>query len=201
MIYKYPLQIRFKILTFAPQISVTDNGGKEILYIEQKVFALREAVKIYNNGQEKKQLYGIKTQQVIDFGAQYYFYQGTDEIAPTGSIKEEGLQTLFKATYTILDKDDNPEFTITETNPWIKVADYILSLIPYLGMVTGYFLHPTYQVVDATSKKLIMRLQKTPSFWERQFRIDMIEKGLSKENEIMCILGMLMLIQLQKSRG
>lgn len=201
MVYQYPLQVQFKILAFAPQMSLTDATGREIMYSEQKVFALREAIKIYNNQQEKKQIYGIKTQQVIDFGAQYYFYKSTDETSSFGSIKEEGFRSLFKATYTIFDKSDNPIFTISETNPWVSVVDSLINMIPYAGFLTGYFLNPSYQVMEAQSKKVTMILKKTPSFWERQFRIDIVDKKLSEENEIMCLLGIVMMVQLQKERG
>lgn len=92
MAYQYPLQIRFKLLAFAPQISVTDADGREVLYIGQKLFALRETIPVYNTQTEKKQVYGIKTRQVSDFG----FYNRADEVTPKGPTKEEGLKTLYR---------------------------------------------------------------------------------------------------------
>jgi hypothetical protein len=201
MRYSYPLQLRFKILAFAPRIMVTDNTGNQILYSEQKVFALREAIKIYNNEQDKKQVFGIKTHQVLDFGAQYFFYLGTDETTPIGSIKEQGLKTLFKATYTILDKTDKEKYQIVEMNAWIKVLDGLLNMIPYVGLITGYFLNPKYNVINLQTNKSIMLLSKEPSFWERQFSINILDKSLSEDEESICLLSILMMTQLQKDRG
>lgn len=201
MLYNYPLQVRAKVLAIAPQISVIDASGMEILYIEQKIFALREAVKIYNNQKEKKQIYSIKTKQIIDFGAQYYFYKNSDEASAFGSIKEKGLRSLFKATYVIYDKSGTELFTISETNPWISLTDSVLSMIPYAGFLTGYFLHPSYEIIDILTNKKVITLKKEASFFERQFRIDAVDNNLSSEMEIMSLLGILMMIQLQKNRG
>lgn len=198
--YNYLLQIRFKLLSFAPQISITDTDSKEVFYIEQKVFALREAIKIFNNQKEKKQIYGIKTQQVIDFGARYFFYKGADESTPFGSIKEEGLRTLFKATYQLFDKNDQPLFTILETNPWVSIVDSLINMIPYAGLLTGYFLNPSYQVKELNTGKTAMILKKEASFFECQFSIELTDKQLNSEKEIICLLGIIMLIQLQKDR-
>ena len=88
MLFQYPLQIRFKLVALSPKFSITDNSDKEIMYIEQKLFALRESIKIFNNQTEKNQIYNIKTSQVIDFGAQYYFYNGSNDTNSLCSIKQ-----------------------------------------------------------------------------------------------------------------
>jgi hypothetical protein len=201
MQYSYPLKLRFKLMALAPRISLTDSVGNEVMYIQQKAFALREAIRIYNNEQEKSQIYGIKTNQIIDFGAQYFFYLGADETSPTGSIKEQGLKTLFKATYTIFDRHNNPKFVIKETNAWVKVGDYILSQIPLLGLLTGHFFNPSYQVTNLATNQAVMLLKKEPSFFERQFSISVQDQSLPPEDEIGALLGLIMMVLLQRGRG
>lgn len=201
MIFTYPLKLRFKLLTFTPAFSVVDNSNKEVLYTEQKFFALRESVKLFNNSSDKKQLYGIKTQQIIDFGAQYSFFNGTDETNPIGAIKEEGLKTLFKASYLLLDKTNTQKFKITEVNPLIRVLDALLEMLPYVGLVAGYFFNPQYQIINTQTNGVVMMIKKKPSFWERQFEISVLTQNLSPEDETICILASFMMIMLQKNRG
>lgn len=201
MIYKYPLQIRFKLLAFAPAMFVTDSENNEVAFIQQKVFALREAVKVFNNQQKEMQLYGIKTQEYIDFGARYSFYKGQNESSPIGSIKEEGLKTLFKATYVIFDTSNSPRYTIKETNSWVKVADYLVGFIPYVGLLVGYFLNPTYMLINTKTNKPEMLIKKVPSFFERQFVVEAIVKSMIPEDETICFLSCMMMVQLQKNRG
>ena len=43
----YPLDLSFKILAIAPQISVSDANGALVLYVKQKAFKLKEDVTIY----------------------------------------------------------------------------------------------------------------------------------------------------------
>ena len=56
MSYKYPLNLSFKLIVLAPQISVKDANGKEIFYVKQKVFALKEAVKIFSDAKDNNLL-------------------------------------------------------------------------------------------------------------------------------------------------
>ena len=44
---QYPLELKFKVLALAPQISVTDAGGQQIFYVKQKLFKLKEAVTVF----------------------------------------------------------------------------------------------------------------------------------------------------------
>lgn len=197
----YPLHLRFRILTIGNQIYLTDSADKEIIYIEQKIFALRESVKVYNNRDEKKQIYGIKTKKVIDFGAEYFFFQGEDETKVLGSLKEEGLKSILKASYIIRDSNGKDALKITEKNPWVKLFDLLFSLIPYADFLTGYIFHPVYEVTDLSTNHVVMTFRKEASFWERQFIIDEPVGTISKENETNTILGIIMLLLLQRNRG
>ena len=38
---RFPLDLRFKIVAIAPQISVTDASGALLLYVKQKAFRLK----------------------------------------------------------------------------------------------------------------------------------------------------------------
>ena len=201
MLFQYPLQIRFKLVALSPKFSITDNSGKEIMYIEQKLFALRESIKIFNNQTEKNQIYNIKTSKVIDFGAQYYFYNGSNDTDSLGSIKQEGLKTITRATYNIFDKTNNLKFTITETDPWVRLVDFLFSQIPILGWFSGYVFHPSYDVINKETNQIVMKLTKISSFFERQFKIEVSDSNLNQEDELSCLLGLIMMIQLQKGRA
>jgi uncharacterized protein YxjI len=200
MKFRYPLHIQFRFLTIGNQLTITDASGKELFYIEEKVLAVRESIRIFNNAQEKKQIYGIKTKKIIDFGAEYFFYEGTDDTTPIGSLQEEGMRSLVKATYIIRNKDGVDRYRITEQNPWINVANFLVSLIPYVELVSGYFLNPSYEITDLAQNKPILLLKKQPSFWERQFIVELLEKDVTDE-ETTILLGLIMMVLRQKERG
>lgn len=198
MKYTYPLKLHFKLFAFAPQIKVTDADEKEILYIEQKLFAMREAINVYNNETEKKPLYTIKANQIIDFGAKYVFRVGDKEF---GSVQQDGMKSLVQASYSISEKNDHELYKIEQTNPLIAILDSIINMVPYLGLLTGFFLNPTYIVTQKESKTPIMTMKKKPSFFESNFDIELHQKDLSEDQEQLILLSFLMVVQLERNRG
>jgi hypothetical protein len=108
------------------------------------------------------------------------------------------MRSVWKAHYEIVD-GDVPALTIQEANPWIKFLDGLIGEIPVIGMLTGYFFHPAYMVVrqDGTA---VMRLEKQPAFLEGRYSIEKLA-SLSEPEEIRVLLGLLMVVVLERSRG
>ena len=48
----YPLQLSFKILAIARQLSVTDTTGRLVFYVKQKAFKLKEAVTVFADAEQ-----------------------------------------------------------------------------------------------------------------------------------------------------
>jgi hypothetical protein len=192
----YPLQLSFKILAIARQLSVTDATGRLVFYVKQKAFKLKESVTVFADLEQTIPLYTINADRVLDFSASYHFADryGT----PIGSVRRQGMRSLWKAHYEIVD-DDAPGLTIQEANPWIKVLDGLFGEIPIIGMFTGYFFHPAYVVVRQ-DQTVVMRLEKQPAFLEGKYSIDKFAP-LSEREEIRVLLSLLMVVLLERSRG
>jgi hypothetical protein len=92
-----------------------------------------------------------------------------------------------------------PEVTIREENPWIRVVDGIFDQIPLVGMFSGYLFHPAYLVADSQGRTL-MRLVKQPAFFEGKFTIEK-QAVLEPAVEMRILLGLLMMVLLERSRG
>lgn len=196
MNYQYPLQLSFKILAIARQLSVTDATGNLAFYVKQKAFKLKEAVTIFADVAQTIPLYTINADRVLDFSASYHFTDRNQ--APIGMVRRQGMKSLWKAHYEIVD-GDFPALTIQEANPWIKVIDGLLGEIPIIGMLTGYFFHPAYMVVrqDGTA---VMRLEKQPAFLEGKYSIEKLAP-LGEHEEIRVLLSLLMVVLLERNRG
>src|SRR5579864_4500031 len=96
---QYPLTLNFKVAAMAPQISVTDASGREILYIRQKLLKLRDKIKVYADSSQSQELYEINADRILDFSANFTF---TDSQGRTvGSVQRQGLRSFWKATYEI----------------------------------------------------------------------------------------------------
>ena len=68
---KYPLDMRFKMLTLAQQIFVRDADGKSILFIKQKMFRLKEKIDVLSDPDSGNKIFENNADRNIDFSANY----------------------------------------------------------------------------------------------------------------------------------
>jgi hypothetical protein len=194
----YPLDFKFKITTLASDFNITDRNGSYVAYVRQKMFKLKEDVIVFNDESKSKELFRIRANQWIDFNASY----SLNEIATGknfGRLARKGMRSLWKASYDILDENDQPKFKIQEDNAWVRVFDNFVGELPIIGMFTGYFLNPTYTVTGIDGKDYF-KLKKMPSFFGRRFQLDrLIDIDDNEESSV--ILSLLMMTLLERARG
>ncbi|MFM2428990.1 MAG: hypothetical protein RLZZ511_203 [Cyanobacteriota bacterium] len=192
----YPLELTFKFLALSPQIAINDAQGGTVMYVQQKLFKLKEQIRVFTDSSRTQQVYGIQADRIIDWSARYDF---TDEQGqPIGAVKRKGMKSLWKAHYDIY-RGEEVVFTIQEENPWIKIIDGLLCEIPIVGMFSGYFFNPTY-LVQRPNGREVMRLSKVPSWLSRIFSIKAMDQ-LAPQEESQVLLGLLMLLLLERNRG
>jgi len=194
----YPLDFKFKITTLASDFNITDRNGNDVAYVRQKMFRLKEDVIVFSDESRTKELFNIKANQWIDFNASYMM---TDLLTGKkfGSLARKGVRSIWKARYDIIDEKDKPIYQINEDNGWIKVFDSFLGEIPILGMLTGYFLNPSYTVKDNAGKEYF-RLKKMPSLVGRRFQLERLI-DIDDEDESLVVLSFLMMVLLERARG
>ena len=193
----YPLHFLFKIFTPSNDFTVTDNGGQEIAYTRQTIFRIKEAVEVYGNSRREQVRYTLKADRIIDFNAVYTLRDAAGQTI--GKLKREGMRSLWRTSYTLLDAAERPAFTIKEANPWVALADGTLSEIPIIGMFTGYFLNPTYLVTDTQGREAF-RLRKEMSLMERKFSLNKTGQA-TPEQETLVVLGLMMLLLQERGDG
>jgi uncharacterized protein YxjI len=196
---KYPLNLQSKIIAIAPQIYVTDSDGTGVLYVKQKLLKLREHVEVFTDNTKEKKLCDIRTAQIIDWSASYNFTDNQGN--PFGGIRRKGLKSLWRARYEIYsgDSDGATEFNVSEESVLVRLIDGIFGGLPIIGFLTGYVANPTYIVTDS-SGKAVMRLRKKPALWEGKFSIESLSE-LSAAQQTRILVGLLMMVLLEKNRG
>jgi hypothetical protein len=199
MLYQYPLDLRFKLVALAPRIIVTDANKQDVCFVSQKTFKLKEDIQVFSNESRSTELYRIKADRVIDFSATYHFSDSRTGQS-LGAIRSKGWRSLWKATYEVVDAQDQLTHRIEEDNPWIKVADALVGEIPYVGLFTGYFLHPSYSANDVRAEKADMQLKKEPAFFEGRYSLHQLGE-MSQEEEIRLMLSFLLMVQFMRRRG
>ena len=191
----YPLNLRFKRFTLAPQISVTDATGKLVLYVKQKAFKLKEAVTVFADAEQKQALYTINADRVMDFSARYNISDTSGQVL--GSMGRQGMRSLWKAHYDVA-QGGQTVFSIREANPWVKVVDGLVGEIPIIGLFTGYMFHPAY-LVSRPDGTVVMRLEKKPALTEGRYTIENL--AAREDEERLVVLSLMMLTLLERDRG
>ncbi|WP_312194879.1 hypothetical protein [Epilithonimonas vandammei] len=194
----YPLDFKFKITTLASDFNITDRNGNYVAYVRQKMFRLKEDVIVFSDESRTKELFNIKANQWIDFNASYMMTALLTG-KKFGSLARKGVRSIWKARYDIIDEKDKPIYQINEDNGWIKVFDSFLGEIPILGMLTGYFLNPSYTVKDNAGKEYF-RLKKMPSLVGRRFQLERLI-DIDDEDESLVVLSFLMMVLFERARG
>ncbi len=190
--YNYPLTLSFKIIAFNPQVKITDASGQTVLYVKQKALAFKEDIKIFADEAQQKQLLQMKANKIIDFSAQYNISR-PDGMA-VGAVKRQGMRSLWKAAYNIVDAGGADIGLIHEENPWIKVLDALVSDIPFVGM----FINPAY-LVDARGKTALY-LKKQPAMLEGKFILE--KRGdYNEADEQLLLASVIMMLMLERLRG
>lgn len=193
----YPITLTFKLLALASQIYVRDADGNLLGYVKQKLLKLKEDVNVFADENQTRLLYNIKADRVIDFSAKYNFTDAQGRFL--GSIKRQGMRSIFKTHYIISDANDQPVMEIHEENAWIKVIDAVIGEIPVVGMFTGYLFNPAY-IVSKNGGAAIARLQKQPAFFEGKFELTS-QAPMAESEEVAVYLGVLMMTLLERARG
>jgi uncharacterized protein YxjI len=174
---QYPLNINFKIAAFASQIKVFDSSGKELFYVKQKLFKLKENINVYSDSSQSQLLYTIKADRVIDFSPEYTM-AGPDGQA-IGTIKRHGAKSMWKASYTI-ELGGQPLANVSEESALVRFFDNLMVQIPIVSLLSGYVFQPKYLVSAPDGQELAV-LEKKPAFLEGKF--ELAAKQLSAMDE------------------
>ncbi len=193
---RFPLSVAFKKLALAPQIFVRDSDGQLQLYVRQKLMKLKEAVSIFGDEAQQNLLYTVQADRVIDIRARYTMRDAAG--VEIGHLQGKGMRSLWKLHYEI-GRNGHTVFDVREDNAWVKVIDGLVGEIPIIGLFTGYMFNPKYNVTrpDGT---LALRLIKQPAFLQGLFTIEKVA-DLTPEEEGVAVLGLLMMLLLERSRG
>ena len=202
--FHYPLYLRFRLVALAPRIIVTDSAPTEILYVKQKVFNLREDIRIFSDESESREMFNIQAEQILDFNTRYNFYDSKNG-EHMGSVKARGWRSLWSATYLIDDPAQQQMMVIKEDNPWVKVADSLIGNMPILRWFSGFLFHPSYTAYRGSDEndrsQPVMQIKKQGAFFENLFTIKLLDQNMTWEEEASAVLSFMLMVQFMRRRG
>jgi hypothetical protein len=192
----YPLELSFKIATIGTRVRVKDAAGRQVAYLRKKKFRLKEDVRVYEDEDQKRLLFRMRADRVVDFGASYAV-SGPDG-QPLGAVRQRGVRSLWRSSYEVSDANGKTIGVIHEENPFVKVLDSLAEALPFADALGGLFFNPAY-LVDLGGET-VLRMQKERSVFESRFRLDRLG-DLSQAEEDLILASLMMGLLLERDRG
>ena len=81
--------------------------GEMVLYVEQKMFRLREDIRVYSDEGKGQELLLIKARSIIDFAAAYDVLDGASG-QKVGTLRRRGWRSMLRDQWEVLDVNDQP---------------------------------------------------------------------------------------------
>jgi len=202
--YQYPLNLRFKLIALAPRIIVTDATGQEVLFVNQKIFKLKEDIRIFLDQSKSQEVFRIGAEKILDFNTRYNFYNSSND-NHLGSVKAKGWRSIWRATYHVDSPEGEQTHYIKEDNPWVKIMDTLFSEIPFVGIFTGYIFHPSYTCYRGNNtqdeSQPILTIKKEAGFFEGKYTIEVVDPDISRVEEARALLSFMLMVQFMRRRG
>ena len=125
--------VRRKVLAIAPKYEFYDERGGLLLYCQQKLFKLKEDIRVYADKSKQHEIMTIKARQIIDFSAAYDVVD-TQQNVKVGALRRKGWKSLFRDSWEILDVNDQVIGYATETGS--ALLRRLLNFIPQRFEIT-----------------------------------------------------------------
>lgn len=83
-----------------------DPSGSLVMFSEQKMFKLREDIRVYSDEGKTQEVLMIKARQIIDFSAAFDVVDSASG-QKIGALRRKGLASILRDEWEILDAGDN----------------------------------------------------------------------------------------------
>ena len=108
-----------------------DPLGNLVMFSEQKMFKLREDIRVYSDENKSQEVLSIQARQIIDFSAAYDVVD-TAYNQKIGTLRRKGWSSMFRDEWQVLDANDNQIGVLFEDSMGLALLRRFLlgSLLP-----------------------------------------------------------------------
>ena len=106
-IFQFPTYLlRRQAIALTGKFRFYDPAGRMIMFSEQKMFRLREDIRVYSDETKTREVLSIKARQIMDFSAAYDVVD-TELNQKAGALRRKGLRSILRDEWEVLDANDN----------------------------------------------------------------------------------------------
>ena len=121
---------RAKVFDIAPKFFFYDMQGNKIGFLKQKLFKLKEDIRLYTDESMTQELLTIKARSILDFSTAYDVTDSRDQ-TKVGALKRKGLKSILRDEWIIMDAADQDIGRIHEDSMTLALLRrFLTNLIP-----------------------------------------------------------------------
>jgi uncharacterized protein YxjI len=122
--------LKRQVFALAGKFRFFDPSGRLVLFSEQKMFKLREDIRVYSDESKTQEVLMIKARQIIDFSAAFDVVDSATG-QKVGALRRKGLASIFRDEWEILDVGDNVIGRLFEDSMGLALLRrFLTNLIP-----------------------------------------------------------------------
>jgi uncharacterized protein YxjI len=122
--------LKRQVFALTGKFRVFDTSGRLLLFSEQKMFRLREDIRVYADEAKTQEVLAITARQIIDFSAAFDVIDSATG-QKVGALRRKGLASMLRDEWEILDVNDNVRGKLFEDSMGLALLRRFLSnLIP-----------------------------------------------------------------------
>ncbi len=122
--------LKRQVFALAGKFRFYDPSGGLVLFSEQKMFKIREDIRVYSDESKTQEVLMIKARQIMDFSAAYDVVDSTTG-QKVGALRRKGLASILRDEWDVLDVSDNVIGKLFEDSMGMAMLRRFLSgLIP-----------------------------------------------------------------------
>jgi uncharacterized protein YxjI len=99
--------LKRQIIALTGKLRLYSPDGRLVMFSQQKMFKLREDIRVYSDENKTEELLHIQARQIIDFSAAYDVHDSQSK-ERIGTIRRRGWQSLARDEWSLLDANEQP---------------------------------------------------------------------------------------------
>jgi uncharacterized protein YxjI len=105
-IFQFPTYLlKRQAIALAGKFRFYDPAGRLVMFSEQKMFRLREDIRVYDGEDKAREVLSIKARQIMDFSAAYDVVD-SEMNQKVGVLRRKGLRSILRDEWEVLDTND-----------------------------------------------------------------------------------------------
>jgi len=99
--------LKRQVFALTGKLRFYNPQGELALFVEQKMFQLKEDIRVYNDDQKSQEILLIKARNIIDWAAAYDVFDPAGG-GKVGVLRRKGWSSMLRDEWEVLDANDQP---------------------------------------------------------------------------------------------